>query len=145
MTDGSNDMPLPSAVEARGFYRAAWQRWDDARFLAKQSRYTGAVYLAGYGVECMLKALILAHSPKNLRQETLASFRGAKAHDFFWLRLLYNQRGGPAFSRPIIVAFERVNTWTTDLRYKPGQIKGVEAAAFLDEAERIVTWADGRF
>ena len=39
------------------------------RFSSKQSRPTGAVYLAGYGIECILKALILSIVPPE-RQRT---------------------------------------------------------------------------
>jgi hypothetical protein len=45
-------MALPKPVEARRYYRAAVQRFDDAQLLLEQSRTTGAVYLAGYTVEC---------------------------------------------------------------------------------------------
>ena len=48
-------MALPSASEARPYYRAAKQRFEDARFLLEADRTTGAIYLAGYCVECMLR------------------------------------------------------------------------------------------
>jgi hypothetical protein len=47
---------------ARRFDRAAIQRFDDAQFLLSGSRTNAAVYLAGYSVECMMKALILSTS-----------------------------------------------------------------------------------
>ncbi len=54
-------MALPRAAEARRYYRAAKQRYEDAQMLLEAGRTTGAVYLAGYAVECILKALLLAN------------------------------------------------------------------------------------
>jgi len=55
-------MALPRSPEARLFYQAAKQRFEDALFLLA-GRRTAAVYLAGYAVECMLKTLILSRAP----------------------------------------------------------------------------------
>ena len=50
-------MGLPKPIEARLYYRAAKQRFDDAQLLLGAGRTTAAIYLAGYTVECFLKAL----------------------------------------------------------------------------------------
>ncbi len=103
-------MALPIFAEARPFYQAAMQRVEDARFLLLAGRNTAAVYLAGYAVECMLKALLLSRIAKaNARQETVASFRGARAHDYAWLRAEYLNRGGPAIPASAEKDFARVN------------------------------------
>jgi HEPN domain-containing protein len=52
-------MGLPNSKAARQFWRSSKQRFDDAELLLKAGHTTGAVYLAGYGVECMLKALLV--------------------------------------------------------------------------------------
>ena len=44
-------MAVPKSREARLFYRCAKQRFDDAAVLRKAEHTTGAVYLAGYGVD----------------------------------------------------------------------------------------------
>ncbi len=63
-------MGLPTAQGARPFYRAGKQRFEDARLLLdKAERTTGAIYLAGYGVECLLKALVLSVIPAANRQQ----------------------------------------------------------------------------
>jgi HEPN domain-containing protein len=137
-------MALPSIPEARPFYRSAWQRLEDALFLLSADRNTGAVYLAGYSVECMLKALILVMTPDRSRAEVRASFRGTKAHDFDWLRARYFERGGPPFSTNVAKSFSLVDTWTTDLRYESGSTRRNEAVMFLRAAQEIINWADGR-
>jgi HEPN domain-containing protein len=137
-------MGLPHATEARPFYRAAKQRFEDARFLLEAQRTTGAIYLAGYSVECMLKALILAMVPDGKRSEMLASFRGSKAHDYDWLKERYFENKGPSFPKAIAKAFTFVNTWAVEIRYKAGTSKYRDAKAFLASAEAIMAWADGR-
>ena len=54
---------------------------------------TGAVYLAGYGVECALKALILSLTPASRIEAILATFRGNKAHDYNQLKSWYRRKG----------------------------------------------------
>ena len=75
-------MAIPGNRNARLFYRAAFQRLDDAQFLKDAARTTAAVYLAGYSVECIIKALILSVVPEAQHSEVLVLFRGARAHDF---------------------------------------------------------------
>ena len=95
-------MGLPEFTESRRFYRSAKQRFEDADFLLEGGRSTGAVYLAGYGVECMLKALILSClSSTARRREMLAEFRGAAAHNYDWLKARYFLHGGASFPADI--------------------------------------------
>jgi HEPN domain-containing protein len=98
-------MSLPHAAEARLFHQAAKQRLEDARFLLNVERTTGAVYLAGYAVECMLKALVLNQCPPARRKQLNQSFRGSKAHDFNWLKRRYFESGGPIFPNAVTRAF----------------------------------------
>lgn len=137
-------MAMPSSPNARLFYRAAKQRFEDAEFLLDVDRTTAAVYLAGYSVECILKALILSVVPHAQEAEILALFRGARAHDYDWLLRLYAERGGPRLPPNLVPHFARVNTWSTDMRYSPGTMALRDAKAFLDSSVEILTWADGR-
>lgn len=61
---GLHTVAMPSAVQARRFYRAAKQRFDDALLPLAMERTTAAVSLAGYSVAYMLKALILSAVPQ---------------------------------------------------------------------------------
>ncbi|MFL5243288.1 MAG: hypothetical protein ACJ8FY_14375 [Gemmataceae bacterium] len=83
---------------------------------------TAAVYLSGYAVECILKALILSNEPLSKNQGTMNSFRGARAHDFDWLkRQLYRRHCIlPAAIAPQLA---KATWWETELRYDPGAIK----------------------
>jgi HEPN domain-containing protein len=139
-------MPLPSAQKARPFYRAAMQRIDDARFLLeKGERTNAAVYLAGYSVECVLKALLISSLPATKHDKIIGEFRKrGQGHDFDWLKHKYQHAGGATFPATIQRSFITVSTWGTDLRYETGTIKRKEAEAFLSAAEAIVRWADRR-
>lgn len=142
--ESGHDMALPHASEARPFYQSAMQRFEDAQFLLAAGRTTGAVYLAGYSVECMLKALILSMASRKKRLQVLSLFRSSKAHDYDWLKRLYFKNGGAAFPSLISRGFAYVDPWSTDLRYKPGTIRQPDAEAFLTAVEQIIQWADGR-
>ena len=139
-------MALPDSCEARPFYRSAIHRYEDALILlqAAPEHSTGAVYLAGYGIECILKALILNTLAQADRTEMLRSFRGARAHDYSWLRYEYLRNGGPSFPANIRQAFTLVNDWSTDLRSDPRQQEQEDAKDFLDAARTILTWAKER-
>jgi HEPN domain-containing protein len=134
---------LPSSEPARRFYRAAKPRFDDALLLLEMGRTTAAASLAGYSVECMLKALMLAAVPRGQEEEMLGMFRGTRTHDYEWLLRLYVEKGGARMPPSVILHFTRVNSWSTDMRYVPGTITLREAQAFIDAATAILVWADG--
>jgi hypothetical protein len=135
---------MPNSAPARRFYRVAKQRFDDALLLLEMERTTAAIYLAGYSVECMLKALILSAVPQAQEAELLGLFHGARAHDYEWLLHLYVEKGGARMPPSVVPYFARVNSWSTDMRYAPGTVAAHEAKAFLDAAVEIMTWADER-
>lgn len=129
--------------EVRRFSDVAKQRYDDAQFLLGH-RNTAAIYLGGYAVECILKALWLSRVPPRQRAKVIESFRGERGHDLEWLKVQYKKRGGENFSPAIARAFGRVRSWGTHLRYKPGTAKVRDAKAFLRAVEEMIAWANGR-
>jgi hypothetical protein len=50
-------MAIPSSSDARLYYRCAFQRYEEADGLFRAEYATGAVYLAGYGIECIPESL----------------------------------------------------------------------------------------
>jgi HEPN domain-containing protein len=138
---------VPRDKDAKRFYRAGGQRLEDAAFLLDAARTTAAVYLAGYCVECMWKALIISQAGKDKKKEVLDLFRGAGAHNYDWLRSLYDKYGGkppPKKDKELTNAFVIVGSWRTDLRYEPGTMRADDAEEFLAAVRRIWTWADER-
>ena len=71
---------MPSS--SREFQRAARQRLTTAEFLFENDYTLDATYLAGYTVECSLKALILRLTPAKKRPEMLKKISSGKLmHD----------------------------------------------------------------
>jgi len=127
------------------YYRCAFQRFDEAKILRKAEQTTiGSVYLAGYGIECVLKALILNALTPAKEVEMFRSFRGNKAHDFEWLREQYLRTGGGRFPPAITRSFTLVSDWSTEIRYVPRSMRRSEIDVFLRASEEILVWADGR-
>lgn len=140
-------MGMPRDKDAKRFYRAAGQRLEDSTFLFEAARTTAAVYLAGYCVECLWKALIITQAGKDGREEALALFRGAVAHNYDFLRSLYSKYGGkpaPKRDRDLVSAFVIIGSWQTDLRYDPRTTRVDDAEEFLEAVRRIWKWADER-
>jgi hypothetical protein len=129
--------------EVRRFSDVAKHRYEDAQFLLGY-RNTAAIYLAGYAVECILKALWLSRVPARGRAKLVESFSVARAHNLEWLKAQYKKQGGEDFSPSIARAFARVNVWSTDLRYNPGTAKLRDAQEFLRAVEEIIVWAKGK-
>ncbi len=140
-------MSLPPNIDARHFFRAAKERLNDAEHLLefKPARTTGAIYLAGYAVECAMKALILNAEPKSRHGETLKYFRGAKAHNFDWLRDELYKRSKTMFPEEIQESFEVLNFWGTDIRYVPKTFDADEAQDFLTATKIVLAWAERHF
>jgi len=139
-------MAVPKAVEARRFYHVAHQRLEDARLLlSKLQRAPAAIYLAGYAVECILKAMILTNTPVAKHRAMLSDeFRGSRAHSIVWLRERLRDTGAAAFPLEISRDLTFVSTWSVDLRYTPGVGDLEDAEQFVLAVERILMFADGR-
>ncbi len=122
----------------------AYQRLEDSRLLLEQlDRPKPAIYLAGYAIECILKALLISRTPKGDRLELLRSFRGASGHDLSRLRHRLRIVGVHAAS-DIAEKLSLVSSWSTDLRYEPGDGDRDDADEFLSAAKDIIDWANQR-
>ncbi len=134
--------------EIRRFQRAADQRLTTADFLLENGFYLDAVYLAGYTVECSLKALILRWTPRREWEDMLERLveAGAKGHRFEYLKgILKEQRENrETRDREVFKLLSEnlrdVAAWSTDLRYQSGSIKPKEAQTFLAAAHLIRDW-----
>jgi hypothetical protein len=113
-------MSTPARPIPRKFYRVAYQRFEEAEVLFEAGYYIGAVYLAGYAIECIRKTLILEATPEKDHTVVETEFRGPRAHDYEWLRHRYRQTHAPEWSTDISQALTFVGTWETALRYTPG-------------------------
>jgi len=129
---------------SREFLRVAAQRLTTAEFLRESGNYNlDAKYLAGYGVECALKALILYLAPATKQTEILKKITsGKKMHDYEVLGSEVKSLGRPI---PLtLVKKLRRYKWTTDLRYETGTLPAGETRGFLKTAKAIYDWVKGQ-
>ncbi len=137
--------PLPGDA-TRSFWRAATQRRDTAVFLLRSmepGRYLDSVYLAGYAVECALKALILKRTLPPQRRVILDELTsGAQGHNLDFLVRILRAKGcsPPKEIREALVVLNR--EWRTDLRYKGALISFRETEDFLKRVNAVYEWAE---
>ena len=104
-------MALPRTYEARTLYRAAERRLADAQALLDASvvtgaHTTGAMYLGGYAVECILGCLILQHAALNKHSEMLQAIFDSR-HNLETLKEIYRKVKGPMMPREEAKCFIR--------------------------------------
>ncbi len=126
--------------EVQRFVRAAGQRLTAASLLLGRANLD-AMYLAGYVVECALKALLLAWTPRRQREPLRqAFFRGAQGHDLEAIKDALKKRG---CMMPYAEAIEfRKIAWSPALRYEVGRRPYGEANAALTRAKLILAWVE---
>ncbi len=140
-------MAFPPASSS-DFRRFAVERLEDAECLLRGGRTTGAIYIAGYVIECALKALILQHTPPSAERATIEGFKGNKAHDLDYLRVECLNRKVPIWPRDVHKTFVLVNReWSVMnvkkgmRRYDPGRADPQDADDLVEAARAFWTWA----
>ena len=135
---------LTKAATVRKFRQAAMQRLTTAEFLLKNRINIDSKYLAGYGVECALKALILDRTPNRSFATMFKRLTsGQKAHDYEMLKgILIASPINQTIPAVIAASLRRVGSWKTSLRYEVGPGNAREAAVFFEAAKEIVQWAE---
>ena len=125
------------------FQRVARQRLTTAEFLLVNRFNLDAMYLAGYTVECALKALILELTPASERPTMLKKITaGKKMHEAEVLGGILKDLGIPIPLR--LVKKLRRSGWTTALRYESGRTDTGETKAFLKTAKAVYDWVEGQ-
>ena len=144
-------MGLPKDRDARRYYRGAMRRLEDAELiLGKLNRAAAAIYLGGYAVECILKALMIERTSKGDRGQLLRDLRRddprtgrCYGHNLLGLRTGVIQRGVDA-PGPVLGEFVYVESWSEEARYDPAEGSLRDAERFITAVRRIVAWADSR-
>lgn len=128
---------------------ASRQRLADAKALLNASRWRGAMYMAGYAVECLLKTRLMhIYDCKNLREledllrqrSILPANRTVFTHqleDLLRLTPGYNRLKG---NTGVWHSFHEVNRWTPHWRYTSKQATRHEAIEFMTDIENVMHW-----
>ena len=128
---------------------ASRQRLADAQALLNASRWRGAMYMAGYAVECLLKTKLLhIYDCKNLREledllrqrSILPAHRTVFTHELEGLLRLTPSYSRLRQDRDFWRMFQVVNLWNPQWRYTVKQTTYQEAAKFLTFIENVMHW-----
>ncbi len=127
--------------------------FDPQRSDAERRHLRGAMYLAGYAVECLLKAyLIQLNEAQTLKaaveainqrrmQRGLAGIeniaRSAAGHKIEYLLQLTNLPQFPDFDREL---WGRLAQWSSSWRYETDSVPRIRATEFLDDVQASVNW-----
>jgi hypothetical protein len=109
----------------------------------------GAMYLSGYGVECLLKAYLIQQQPGCTRlSDALVALRrsgagvrdigGSAGHDLPYLLTLTKPEA--RFDRTRRVQMSHCAKWRSSWRYDPSVPKSEDAAAMVNSARAMVEW-----
>jgi HEPN domain-containing protein len=137
-------MAMPMDADARRYYRVAMKRLGEAELIFNKLNLAHAsVYLAGYAIECIVKALIVVRTEVASRGSMLNTLKTDKrfGHNLRGLRAALVQRG-VALPRSVATEFLFASTWSEQMRYDPSERDLPDAEKFLKAARTIVAWAD---
>jgi hypothetical protein len=131
--------------------KAGKHRLQDARALLKEERWRGAMYMAGYSIECLLKTKLMQRFEcRHLRElEEELQQRGilpSKATVFtHQLELLLRLTSGIdrlRQNREQWQLFNLVNRWVPAWRYTADLSNGDDAADFVAAVETLSLWIE---
>ena len=131
--------------------KAGKHRMDDARALLNAVRWRGAMYMAGYSVECLLKTkLMRIFNCRNLREleeelqgkRILAAQATVFTHQLELLLRLTNAIDRLRQNEEHWRLFNMVNRWVPAWRYTADQANADDAKDFLEAVEKVSRWIE---
>ncbi len=124
---------------------ASRRRFEDAKHLHNCQRWTGAIYLGGYAIECSLKALICYEENKLNFKETSVYKKGVQGASLHKLTRLLNESN--SLKRSISgdrtghykKAWNQITkSWINDeLRYSDKQGSQAESEKFIEAVKTM--------
>ena len=131
--------------------KAGKHRMDDARALLNAVRWRGAMYLAGYSVECLLKTKLMrmfeCRHMRELeevlqRRDLITVQTTVFTHQLELLLRLTNAIDRLRQNREQWQMFNLVNRWVPAWRYSADLSNRDDATDFLDAVESVLRWID---
>jgi hypothetical protein len=125
----------PGGTRGTVFKTAARARLEDAGILLRENRYAGAVYLAGYAVECLLKWAV------TWRQQRIYLAAEFETHSLDTLLLEAGLAGALHRETAVWDMFAAfADSWGPDLRYLAKAPHPTEADRLYRETSRVYDW-----
>ncbi|MHC5540676.1 HEPN domain-containing protein [Singulisphaera rosea] len=131
--------------------KASRHRMDDARALFNAVRRRGAMYLAGYAIECLLKIKLmridncLTSSDLDFelrRQNLLTANSTIFTHQLELLIDLTKAKHRLKQIPELWLAFNTVNRWVPAWRYSADLSNRDDAEGFLEAVESLLRWIE---
>lgn len=131
--------------------KAGKHRWEDAQALSNAARWRGAMYMAGYSVECLLRTKLMrmfdCHRLGELEDElrrrgVLPADMTIFTHQLEVLLKLTNAAPRLRQSRECWPLFNLVNRWVPAWRYTADQSNPDDANDFLNAVEVVSRWIE---
>ena len=156
-------MPFRDTIQ--DYTRSAFRRLEDARELLETPTFDsqrsdagrrhgrGAMYLAGYAAECLLKAYLIQHMNAQTLSAAVSALneqrerrglepveniaRTAAGHKIMYLLQVTNLPQYPDYDQK---AWSRVGQWRSSWRYETDNVSHSVASEFVDDIQIIVDW-----
>ncbi len=130
---------MPDTYDRRCQLGASRRRLEDAQVLHNQKRWTGAVYLGGYAIECSLKSLICYEQEKNNFKDTWIFKKGLQGSELHSLTKLLGSI--PTLQRAI--QLDRTNTYrdawnTVSSLWRNDELRYSEKMGNEEECQRFI-------
>ena len=131
--------------------KAGKHRMDDARQLIAAVRWRGAMYLAGYSVECLLKTKLMRMfdcrhlrelEEELLRRKVLAAEATVFTHQLEVLLRLTNAMDRLRQNAENWRSFNIVNRWIPAWRYTANISNEDDANEFMDAVQNVSHWIE---
>ena len=131
--------------------KAGKHRLDDAWSLINAVRWRGAMYLAGYSVECLLKTKLMRMfdcrhlrelEEELIRRKTLPTRTTVFTHQLEVLLRLTNAFDRLRQSEDHWRSFNRVNRWVPAWRYTADLSNKDDANDFLEAVKKVSLWIE---
>jgi hypothetical protein len=131
--------PGPKQTVLRNLVRI---RFDDAEALLRTNvpqRRNGAMYMAGYGVECALKARICDERGEQRLDPEFS--HGRRGHDLAWLAENTNRWSGlPGGDPHRDILRDLQGQWDVAMRYTSPYRDPSAVRKFIEKAKDFTTW-----
>lgn len=131
--------------------KASRHRLDDAQALFEKGRWRGCMYLAGYSLECLLKAKMMrrfgCRTLEKLEEllharRLLSESRSLFTHELERLLQLLEARDRLRDSPTTYAAFSLANEWEPSWRYDSDLASAAKAELFLDAVRTVREWVE---
>jgi len=131
--------------------KASFRRWRDAHALKEAGCWRGAMYLAGYALECRLKASLMekfgALTLEALEATLSRQYQGGSVevatHNLEYLfgftGAISRMRSGDENHR----AYRTCLTWKSNWRYRPDEADEEQGLFFLESVQTLLRFVDG--